>query len=332
MDILNISIFTDGNVKMGLGNVYRTISLANQLKKYAKIKFLTTSDDEIISKIKKNNFGVFQGKNINAIEGQAKMDKPEILIIDKLDVNESFCENIKKSFNPKIVIFGNTTSANKFADVVINAIIGTNYKNRSYVDKYNRTLYLEGPKYLVLRDEFYDYKNSYKFVNNLEKILLIFGGSDQANLSSKILKKLLCIDRKFKIDIILGLKFKYGPGLNNILNQNNKDHKAINIYKDANNVSELMRGSDLVITSPGTTMFESFCIGIPTIALYQNKLQKDIFKNFIMTYDLDEIKNFKNFLIETYNDYNKNKIKIDELKVGDGKDEIIRSIIIKNTK
>ena len=130
---IRINIFTEGGLKLGLGHIYRTISLANQLKKYANLKFLTTSGDIEINKIRENNFEFFRGENITEIENQLNSNKPQIVIIDKLDVEESFCRDIKQSFNPKIVIFGNISSANKSADIVINAAIGTNYRNKSYV-------------------------------------------------------------------------------------------------------------------------------------------------------------------------------------------------------
>ena len=325
---IRINIFTEGGLKLGLGHIYRTLSLANQLKKYANIKFLTTSGDIEISKIRENDFEFFRGENIAEIENQLNSNKPQIVIIDKLDVEESFCRDIKQSFNPKIVIFGNTSSANKYADVVINAIIGTDYKNESFFDKNAETLYLKGPKYLVLRDEFYEHKNLYKFKNDLKRILLIFGGSDQANLTSKVLNKLLSMDYDFKIDVVLGAKFGFYSELNQVIDKHGRKKEKVNIYKDVNTISELMLNSDLIITSPGTTMFESFCIGTPTIAFYQNPYQKNVmFKNFSMAFDFNEIGNFEEFTFDFYNNYYENKKKIDAIEVGMGKDEIIKSIM-----
>ena len=325
---IRINIFTEGGLKLGLGHIYRTLSLANQLKRYANIKFLTTSDDTVINKIKENNFEFFRGENIAEIENQLNLYKPQIVIIDKLEVEESFCRDIKQSFNPKIVIFGNISSANKSADIVINAAIGTDYKNKSYVDEDTGTLYLEGPKYLVLRDEFYEHKNSYEFKNDLKRILLIFGGSDQANLTSRVLNKLLSMDYDFKIDVVLGVKFGFHSELNQVLDKHERKKEKVNIYKDVNTISELILNSDLVITSLGTTMFESFCVGAPTIAFYQNPYQKNVmFKNFPMAFDFNEIENFEKFIFDFYNNYYENKKKIDALEVGMGKEEIIKSIM-----
>ena len=286
---IRINIFTEGGLKLGLGHIYRTLSLANQLKKHAKIKFLTTSGDIEINKIRENNFEVSQGKDIDEIKNQLNLYKPGIVIIDKLEVEESFCRDIKQSFNPKIVIFGNTSSANKYADIVVNAIVDTCYKNKSYVDEDTGTLYLEGPKYLVLRDEFYNNRNSYKFKNNLKMILLIFGGSDQANLTSRVLNELLFTNRDFKINLILGAKFRFHSELNQVLSEHNNKKEKVSIYMDVNNVSKLMLNSDLVIASPGTTMYEACYLGVPAIALCQNQYQIDMHRSFKLAYDFDRI-------------------------------------------
>ena len=325
---IRINIFTEGGLELGLGHIYRTLSLAKQLKKHATIKFLTTSGDIEINKIKENNFEVFRRENIAEIENQLNLNKPQIVIIDKLEIEESFCRDIKQSFNPKIVIFGNTSSANKYADIVINAAIGTDYRNKSYVDKNTNTLYFEGSKYLVLRDEFYEHKNSYEFKNDLKRILLIFGGSDQSNLTSKVLNELLNMDYNFKIEVVLGAKFGFHSELNQVLDKHENKKEKVNIYRDVNNISELILNSDLIITSPGTTMYESFCIGAPTIAFYQNPYQKNVmFKNFPMAFDFNEIENFEGFIFDFYNNYYENKKKIDALEVGMGKDKIIKSIM-----
>lgn len=91
----------------------------------------------------------------------------DILIIDKLNLKNSFLSEIRKAKkqNIKIVLFGNLTSANNFADLVINAMIGSDFENKDYY--IGKTHYLVGPKYLTLREEFKH--NSYVYKNNLKK-------------------------------------------------------------------------------------------------------------------------------------------------------------------
>jgi len=322
-----VVIITEGGLTMGLGHVYRTIALAKELSKFSDVSFLTTSGEVVLNKVRENGFKISKSKDEIELKKQLNLTNPDVVIIDKLEVDENFANYIKTDLKVRLIIFGNVSSANKYADVVINAIIGTNYKNRTYLDKNTNTLYLEGPKYLVLRKEFYDHKNSYKFRNNLERILLIFGGSDQANLSSQVADKLLSMNHDFRINIVLGPAFKFDKELNTILKKHNVRRNKTRVYRNVNNISKLMRDADLVFTSAGTAMFESFCIGVPTIVFYQNSLQRNMFRNFIMTYDFNEIINLEDFIFDIYKNYYKYKRKIDELDVGGGKKEIIDAII-----
>lgn len=321
-----IAIITDGSFKMGLGHVYRTIALAKELSGFGKVIFYTQSENIVVDKIKNNGYKVFKVNSDHELKERLDFEKPNAIIIDKLEVDENFARDIKNDLNSKLIIFGNISSANKYADVVINAIIGTNYKNKTYLDEDTKTLYLEGPKYLVLRREFYENKNPYKFRNNLENILLIFGGSDQANLTTKVLDKLLSMNHNFKVDIVLGSAFKFDKELDKILKNHKNKKNSIKTYKNVNNVSKLMLNSDLVITSPGTTMYEACYLGVPAIALCQNKYQIEMHRSFKLAYDINKIKKFEKFLLVFYRNIN-NKKYLKQMQFGEGKEEIIESII-----
>ncbi|MFA6409829.1 MAG: UDP-2,4-diacetamido-2,4,6-trideoxy-beta-L-altropyranose hydrolase [Gammaproteobacteria bacterium] len=325
-----IAIITDGGFSMGMGHVYRTISLANRLSLHAIVQFITQSDEVVVNKIKGNNFSIRKVDDLKEMKDFLCEYRPDVVVIDKLYVDEEFAEFIKVNLFAKLVIFGNVSAANHHADLVINAVIGTDYKNTSYVDKKRGTLYLEGPRYLVLRREFYSMKNTYKFRNKLEKILLLFGGSDPANLTSKVLAKLLEMNPSFKITVVLGSAFQFDDVVHNLLKR--KKAADVVVHIDVNNVYNYMVNSDLVLTSPGTTMFESFCIGTPTVAFYQNPSQREIFHGFGPLYEFDKIVDFKNFLYRFYSKYVIQKVEIDKLEVGEGKENIINAILSKGDK
>ena len=44
--------------------------------------------------------------------------------------------------------------------IIINAIVGSNFNNKKFLDKNIDTQYFYGPKYLFLRDEFLTLKNT----------------------------------------------------------------------------------------------------------------------------------------------------------------------------
>lgn len=157
---MKIAIITDGSVEMGMGHVYRTLSLANELRKFNvnEIIFFTKSDEDVIKKIEENGFKVIKCSDNNDILKNIKNIKPDVVIIDDLGIEEDFAKNIRELCK-KLIFFDNPNpSSNKYADIVVNAIVGSELKNRKYFDEENKTLYFYGPKYLILRNEFYKVK------------------------------------------------------------------------------------------------------------------------------------------------------------------------------
>lgn len=81
-----------------------------------------------------------------------------------------------------------------------------------------------------------------------------------------------------------------------------------------------------MVTSPGTSMFEGFYTGIPTIGLFQNESQKKIFRDFFMTIDYKKIDNIVDYIQSIYYNYQKYQLELKKYEVGLGKKEIINKI------
>ena len=321
---VNILIYAEGGFKLGLGNIYRSISLADALRKKGKknIKFITSSTGYASDVIYRNGYSLLSLKRNKLLDKIIELN-PDILITDFLGLSENFAKKIKEKTKSKLVIIGNISKANKYADIVINAIIGTNFKNKKHIE--NGTLYLEGPKYLVLGNEFIEKNRSYVHRGKLEKVLLLFGGTDQANFTCKVLKDLLDYDKENKFVLVIGAGFKYEKELDKLIKK--YSDSDISLHKNASNVSELMLSSDFVITSAGTSLFEGFCLGIPTVGLFQNRSQKKVFRNFFMTMRYQDVDNIGKFINSIYSNANKYNKGINLVKAGEGRWEIIDNIL-----
>ncbi len=323
---MKIAFLVEGGLEMGIGHIMRSITLAEEIADRAEICFLTKSDEIAVNQIKNTGFNTFQLKNDSEAVDILQEINPETVIIDRLNVEEDFAQKIKGGLNAKLVIFGNTSTANRYADIVVNGVIGTKLRNRKFIDEDTNTLYLYGPRYYVLRREFYEFKQQGKrLTGKLEKILLILGGSDPSNLTSKVLNELLSFNNAFKIDVILGMHFLYFDALNQALDKYQGKKKNVTIYRDIKNVAELMHNADLVIASPGVSMFEALCVGTPVIAIYQNLLQRSWFEGALPVLDENKINKLKDAIssgdfIKPDTEYIKN------LNIAEGKAEIIEAI------
>jgi spore coat polysaccharide biosynthesis predicted glycosyltransferase SpsG len=325
---MKIAIISDGNNELGMGHIYQSITLYNLLKDSnvpEEIFFITKSESHVVKLLKTTEGAVFQCKNDDEIFELLKEKQVSKVIFDKLDVSPNLALSIKKELKKKLIILTNLTEANKYADVTVLADIGSNFKNIYKIDKTNGKVEFFGPKYWLLRPEFYKYK---KLTNeyNIENVLLIFGGADPCNYSTLVLNELLKSKFKLNITLILGSAFNNEKELNETLKLHEKSNSKVKIEKSVSNVAEKMFTSDLVFASPGLSFFESLVVGTPVIVFHQNSMQKDVYNGYIKTYGKNDVDKTELFL-DSKNFISPNDPFIKEMEIGRGKDEIVLEIL-----
>lgn len=321
-----ILIYTEGGLKLGLGNIYRSLSLAHELaqKDFIEVCFITSSERYVQDIICSQGFKVLAVSKVRLINEIVEY-RPSILLIDYLGIDEEFVKSVKTQIPTRLVIVGNDTDANHYADIVVNAIIGTHFKNRCFVDEYG-TLNLFGPKYLVLREEFENKRNSYIYKGILKHIVLLFGGSDQANFTCKVIRQFIKAGNDYQITVITGAGYLYDEELKAMIKKASTNVR-INILKNINNVAEIYSQADFLITSPGTALFEGLCMGIPSLSFYQNNSQHEVFGDFFTTASYEDHLDIIQYIKSIYSDFNKYNEQLRFYAVGEGRTEIINSIV-----
>lgn len=322
-----IILYSEGGFHLGLGNIYRSLSLAVSIRSKeedAEILFVTTSEAYVRQIIKEKGFPVTHLEDQEQAFSWIIDSRPALLIIDYLGISRDKVGQVREK-GIKVALIGNDSDANRDANLVVNAIVGTNFVNTIRVDEYG-TKYLEGPKYLVLRDEFMQKRNRYVYKGHLQTIGLLFGGTDQSNLSCRALRDLIRADIEANVLLILGAGYKYEKELNAVIAENKR--LQIRLLHNISNVSDTLLTVDFLITSPGTALFEAFCLGIPAIAFFQNESQQQVFGNFFMTMRYDSVPDLSDKIHTVYyHEMDKFREELEILQVGMGKNEIIENIL-----
>lgn len=192
-----------------------------------------------------------------------------------------------------------------------------------------------GPNYYVLNPSFKKYKN-YKrsFSSKARYILLTMGGGDPMNLTIKIAKALVGL-KNIHLNIVLG---KLYNGLSQIERLQGQFPKKISIFKNINNMHEMMAKNDLIIGTGGNTSFEAAYMGLPGVLINQIDLQElngvkyeenGIFKNLGLGENVSkyEIKKSVQSLIEDEKTRRKFSYNGKNLVKADGIDVIIEKFI-----
>jgi spore coat polysaccharide biosynthesis predicted glycosyltransferase SpsG len=328
---MKIAIITDGNNKLGMGHVYQTISLAGFLLKKNlssnDILFMTQSGENVLKLITESGFSVNQYHDDNAIFNALKNENPDRIIFDKLDVSTELALRIKEELHIRLSVFTNLTEANLYADITVLADIGSNFKNIYRKDRSNGQVQFFGPKYWLLRPEFYEFKKKQKnHAQSTKNIMLIFGGADMSNITSTVLNTILQIDSSFNINVVLGAAFIHNNELDEVISNNNISKSKVQIVKNIKNVAEMMYNNDVVFASPGLSFFEALVVGTPVIGFHQNDLQRDVYKGFLTTFDKSELYKLSEMIKNQAYIFPEDPF-IQSMEIGEGYGEILNEIL-----
>lgn len=312
--VINIAIRVDGGKKVGLGHLMRCIALGEEfpddidplyiikeskiaremLEKY-EMKYMQLEVQlkkrEEIERVKK----IIDNKNINC------------LITDSYEIDQYYLREMKK-------VVGKLVSIHDYApfafpsDIVINGNVYA--PELDYKSTGGNTEFLLGTDYTLLRKEFQDLpKRDVK--ENVEDILVTVGGSDNLNLTPKILKAINSLDEAdVRVKVIIGSGF---DNINGIIEEVEKSSLETRLIFNIGSMSEVMLESDLAISGGGSTLYELAAAGVPAITLLQAENQKLVAEGMekedcvINLGDGDKISSMeiKNEIRELLNDYNR---------------------------
>jgi CMP-N-acetylneuraminic acid synthetase/spore coat polysaccharide biosynthesis predicted glycosyltransferase SpsG len=247
-----IAFCVSGYPKIGLGHVYNTLLLANEILNHEVFFFVDDKSDLAYQKIKENNYPVFQQKTADYISELMALE-PDMLINDRLDTSAEEMSALKK-FPVKIINFEDLGSGASIADLVFNAI---------YPEKESLKNHYFGQNYFCARDEFI-LSDPIQINEKLNTILISFGGVDPNNLTLKTLESIYdyCVEQDIEIHVVAGLGYSKYDDL--------KGFEKLNIHKNISNISSYMQMADLAFTSAGRTTYELAILGVPSIVMGQN--------------------------------------------------------------
>ncbi len=250
----------DGEQSLGMGHIYRCLSIAYHLIGH-DILFVTKKNMDLgLKKIQNSYFRYMTIMSDNDFFEIIKEEKPDIIVNDILDTTKDFILELKKN-NCRVVNFEDKGSGVQEADCVINAL----YKDEKKFNCYN------GFRYFFLRDEFLTAKPK-EFSDEVKNIVVLFGGSDPCNLTQKTyeaLKELAPLFPKISFHIITGFGYKFKDIFFD------DEVNRIYIHNDVKRVSTYFQNADLAITSQGRTIYELASMGVPSIVLAQNKREME---------------------------------------------------------
>lgn len=249
----------DGYQELGMGHIYRALTLAYALTEHDVVFACKAEHREGVEKLKSANMHVFEYESDAELFSWFEAKRPDVFVNDTLDTDVEYMRAVKPLVG-RLVSFEDLGAGAREADAVVNAI----YEGAS-----PHTNVFTGKRYVCLRDEFIGAKPS-DFSNSVSRILVLFGGTDPLNLTSRVYEM---AKRKNSQSVEVEFDFVLGPGYrdNSVVDA---PELGIHVVKDVARVSDYMRKADLAVCSQGRTTFELACMGVPAIVLAQNERER----------------------------------------------------------
>ena len=266
--------FNIGN-EVGSGHFFRCLSIAEKLiEKKLNIIFIVNDKDQIESHLKNKKISLYILQEIDEekriVECKNVIKNISKLIIDLPFHNELYSNGLKNYC--KTIVIDDIGNKKIYSDILINGSIVNDFHKYSINKKI--TNYFSGSKYIILRSQFIKIRKEIKLKLKIQKILLIFGGSDDDDITRKILPYFF--DKKYDVSVVLGPSYKFQQELEDEISKK----EFIKIITNEENIAKLFAKHDLVISSAGITAYELSCLGIPSIFIPMDEYQAKTSSNF----------------------------------------------------
>ena len=295
---MKVAIRVDASSQIGSGHVMRCLSLAARLQKEhnAQVYFIMRQlAGNLISLVQDKGYSVFtlpEEQREQELKGYAtwltvpeKQDAQEtvaklselgtvdLLVIDSYAIDEIW-ENAVRPYVKKIMVIDDLANRKHNCDILLDQNL--------YADMYSRynqlvpnrcQLYL-GPKYALLREEFYEARKAIRQRNSeIKNILVFYGGVDATNETAKALRALKKIQKaeSVYVDVIVGVSNPFKNEIEAVCKLHNNWH----YYCQVGNMAEFMNKADIMLGAGGSTTWERCFLQLPALvtAVAENQIE-----------------------------------------------------------
>lgn len=254
-----IAIYVNGNHEQGIGHIYRALEIADELMGKPDIYYDVNQTDKRIFGNTMHNLKPVNG--LDELFSCCKREQYTIFINDISGTSIDYMAGLRSILpDAKIVNFEDGGEGAIKADLVFNALY--RYAKLPQVKA--------GAQYFIANKMFMLYR-PIPIKEQVKKVFICFGGSDPQNYSDRLLSIISQKSYKnYEFVVALG---RAKCNVDQLMEYNMFPN--ITVLYDVVNMPELMTSCDVGITSRGRTGYELAMLGIPTIAMAQNKREEE---------------------------------------------------------
>ena len=217
-----------------------------------------------------------------------KMGRIDRLVVDSYAIDSTW-EKRLRSYVTEIMVIDDLANRQHECDILLDQNFYLNKESRyqRLVPEHCR-LFL-GPKYALLREEFYQVRKSMRVRDGqLRNILVFYGGVDATNETSKAIQALQNLRdtgvlHDVQVTVVVGASNEQKEDIAYHCKQ-----AGVRYLCQVSNMAELMAEADLMLGAGGSTTWERCFLGLPAIvtAIAENQVQicEDCAKEGLISY------------------------------------------------
>lgn len=254
-----VAFYVNGNNQRGLGHVYRALELADEFDSKPDIYYDRNQTDRAVFGETTHNLIPVNG--IGELLGILQRERYSVFINDILDTSLDYMIAVRTALpHAKIVNFEDGGEGASRADLVFNALFsaedGPNVR--------------AGERYYIASKLFMFY-HPMPVRREVMDVFISFGGADPQNYSDRLLRIIAAGKyRSVRFHVVLGRAktnvaelLRIGAALPNV-----------EVLHDIVDMPGVMSRCDVGVTSRGRTGYELALLGIPTMAMAQNRREE----------------------------------------------------------
>lgn len=261
----------DASSEMGIGHAFRCMALIEYFSLIDNIYCIVIAKslpNFIVYKLEPLKAKVFfidkndaSSTEIIEIKTLALRFKAKGIIVDGYQFSSQYRQSLS-TLNLKVITFDDTNDLEYlFCDLLINALPFAN--TIGYEKSAHQAKKLLGLKFSIIRQDFLNQKTVH--FNKRSKLLINFGGSDIANLTLPLIKKLLetkIIEQVEDIIVITGGAYCQSEKVTALSVVEGFKH-----IHNCQNMAEILIQCKVAICAPGALVYELAFCGVPSVFL-----------------------------------------------------------------
>ena len=285
---MKIVFRVDASTAIGTGHVMRCRTLATALKKHgANIQFITRAHPgHLGDMLARDGFPVIllpqplyienTGNDYAALLGVSQQEdayqtiavlenqRCDWLIVDHYGLDRVW-EAQLYSHTRKLMVIDDLANRPHECDMLLdqNYIVAGQERHLAWVPAHCKLLL--GPRYALLRPEYAQHRaTKVPRTGDITRLLVFMGGSDNANITGKILAALSAVQlAHLEVDVVIGPSFIHKAEV--IAQASARPHT--HIHGPRPHLADLMAQADLAVGAGGGTTWERLCMGLPSLVL-----------------------------------------------------------------